>query len=188
MSEVTDILQNMGASNAQHQIRFVREWAEFAHQDQKYGNEPYVHHLQEVHGIIGIEHETDLLSFEAVQRAQIAFLHDVIEDTDVTVELLEQVFGKHVARQVDLISDKPGVNRKARKAALYDVLSFIGTDDRDALIVKTADRLANIRAAHAGNPGLLKMYRKEHPQFVDAVHRKGILTDAWLEMAERLGL
>ena len=76
----------------------------------------------------------------------------------------------------------------ARKAALYDVLTHLGPSDEDALIVKTADRLANVRAAHAGNPGLLKMYRKEHPQFVDAVHRNGILTNAWLEMAERLGL
>lgn len=186
MSEVTNELYIMAGLNAQSQILFVREWATFAHQDQKYGDKPYIHHLEEVHGIIGIEHETDLLSFDAIQRARICFLHDVIEDTDVTVELLQRCFGKHVARQVDLISDKPGVNRKARKAALYDVLNFLGPNDYDALLVKAADRLANIRASHAGNPGLLKMYREEHPQFVDAVHRHGLLTNAWVEMAELL--
>ena len=54
-----------------------------------------------------------------------------------------------------------------------------------ALIVKAADRLANIRQSACSCPGesKLEMYRREHGEFTQAAFRKGLCDPIWDEMA-----
>lgn len=178
---------------ARERISQARDFAVLAHGEQRYGESPYVVHLDAVAKIVA-DNETDPDCYDAIQRAIIALLHDGVEDTDITVEMLERAFGAHVARQVDLVSDKPGPNRKTRKAASIDVLNHLGPSDYDALIVKAADRLANVRSAVAGRDSpkspagrLLKMYSNEHETFWEAARRIGLVDPIWNELNALLG-
>lgn len=57
---------------------------------------------------------------------------------------------------------------------------------RLALIVKAADRLANLRESARGRSGSkLDMYRQEHPAFRAAAYRPGLCDGLWEEI-ERL--
>jgi (p)ppGpp synthase/HD superfamily hydrolase len=73
------------------------------HGNQKYGKEPYMVHVAQVAEVLRYYLEeypgdsTDLLCA--------GVLHDVLEDCDVTVGVLEQLFGKRVATIVELVSN-----------------------------------------------------------------------------------
>jgi len=57
-----------------------------------------------------------------------------------------------------------------------------------ALIVKAADRLANLReSAKAGKASKLEMYRGEHPSFRNAACRRGLCDGLWEEMDQIIG-
>jgi (p)ppGpp synthase/HD superfamily hydrolase len=69
-------------------------------------------------------------------------LHDTIEDTDVTFENIEEIFGKDVARMVNDVTEQerslPWAERK--KAALEHVPHM----SHDSIMVKSADLLHNM--------------------------------------------
>ena len=67
------------------------------------------------------------------------------------------------------------MNRRERKARTNAKLAAVSADDAAALLVKAADRLANLRASAGGGAGSkLDMYRREHPTFRAAVYRPGL--------------
>ena len=145
-----------------------------AHGDQRYGTQPYVAHLDAV---------ANIASAYGDEASVIAYLHDVLEDTAVTVEAIESAFGQRVARCVTLVTDAPGTHRAARKAGTNAKLRQVGVADQVALIVKASDRLANLRACVAdARPALLTMYQGEHAAFRAAVYRRGLCDELWREL------
>ena len=74
-----------------------------------------------------------------------AALHDVVEDTDVTLEDLRAQFGDRVAQLVDTESDhfKDDLDWRARKE---DSLKRLREANRDEKIVALGDKLSNMRA------------------------------------------
>lgn len=156
----------------------AREFAVAAHGDQKYGTEPYSVHLDAVAAIAAPYGD---------EAKVCAYLHDVVEDTDVPLEAIRERFGDLIAKCVDLLTDEPGLNRKERKARTNAKLKAVPEELQAALLVKCADRLANLRASAASSdPGKLAMYRKEHPAFRDAAFRPGLCDELWHEMDEIL--
>lgn len=161
----------------------ARAFAIEHHGDQRYGDGPYVTHLDEVAALIQAQ-----LGGEAGDAAllrTVAYLHDVVEDTPVTATQVAERFGAVVAGAVELLSDPPGANRKQRKAALHARFERTSPEDaagRAALIVKAADRLANVRACVANGDARLAMYADEHPAFRGAVHRPGLCDAVWSEL------
>lgn len=156
----------------------AREFALKAHGDQKYGEFPYYVHLDEV-AKIASQHSGDL-----GEKAEIvAYLHDVVEDTDVTPEQVENSFGSLVARCVSILSDEPGETRKIRKAATYKKMASVQGDEELALLVKAADRLANMRACvRSKNKDFLKMYIEENKVFKEAAYRPDLCDEIWEEI------
>ena len=75
-----------------------RAFAIEAHGTQTYGKLPYVVHLDEV---------ASILPSDPALRA-VAYLHDVLEDTAVTFEMLAQRFGSTIAEAVELVTDPEG--------------------------------------------------------------------------------
>jgi guanosine-3',5'-bis(diphosphate) 3'-pyrophosphohydrolase len=152
----------------------ARAFAVLAHGEQRYGDQPYSVHLDAVAGTLAPFGE----------EAQIVgYLHDVIEDTAVSVEQLRAEFGERVANLVSLVTDEPGANRRERKARSNAKLAMVTSDDSLALIVKAADRLANLRASASGGvDSKLGMYRREHPEFRRAVYRSDLCDDLWREI------
>jgi (p)ppGpp synthase/HD superfamily hydrolase len=156
----------------------ARTFAIEAHGSQRYGNHPYAYHLDAVASILA----------PLGEEAQIVgYLHDVLEDTSTSIEELREVFGERIANCVSLVSDEPGSNRKERKLKTNKKLAQVTNEDRLALLVKAADRLANLRMSALGDAGSkLEMYRKEHPAFRQAAHRLGLCDELWYEMDEIL--
>jgi guanosine-3',5'-bis(diphosphate) 3'-pyrophosphohydrolase len=157
-------------------IEDARAMAEFAHGDQKYGEHPYVWHLDEV---------AQLCEQYGTKATIVAFLHDAIEDTSLSPKTIEDRFGSEIRQLVEALTDPPGKNRKERKKeSCFKLGSITATSPMaTALIVKAADRLANVRACVAdGKTGLLEMYRSEHPMFRRAVFRSRLNDDLIVEI------
>lgn len=106
--------------------------------------EPYIHHLIEVAYI--------LAQLQAGPATIIAgLLHDVVEDTDVTIEEIEANWGKDIATIVDSVTKIQRLKLSRRG----DDSSFVYEDHRKiflgmakdirVIIIKLADRLHNMR-------------------------------------------
>jgi len=135
-------------------IQKARSFAIDAHRDTKYGELPYDYHLKQVAELCGPEPSDTLMSA--------AWLHDVVEDTSVTLNDIRGMFGGHVAQLVDCVTDGDGDNRWERKQAMYKKL---GAGPVEARRLKLADRVANMRAS-IENPKMAAMYAREFPEFI----------------------
>ena len=125
-----------------------------------------------------------------------AILHDVVEDTDITIDEIEEKFGKRVRELVESETEnkRPGIPAsetwRVRKEESLEVLE--NTDDIGVLMVWLGDKLANIRAIYRelqqeGNAMWNKFNQKnvnEHAWYYFSIVK---LTDrlshtfAWLE-------
>ena len=153
----------------------ARSFAADAHGSQTYGSQPYVVHLDAVAALV-----PDEPNLQAV-----AYLHDVLEDTDVEQSTIAQRFGTAVAQAVALVTDPEAPTRDARKAELHRRLSALVVDDPAsalALHVKVADRLANVRCCADSGDSRLAMYRQEHRDFRQATYRAGLCDALWNEL------
>src|SRR6185369_14989980 len=103
-------------------------------------------------------------------------------------QTVRQEFGDRVADCVALVTDEAGVNRKERKARTNEKLSRISGEHELALVVKAADRLANLRMSAGDRSGSkLDMYLREHSTFRQAAYRAGLCDELWQEMDRILG-
>ena len=154
-----------------------------AHADQKYGERPYYTHLLEVYEHVRATDPED------AELAAAAWLHDAVEDTYLTAEvILNDLDSQRVADLVYAVSDGPGANRRERKELPYTVIPTVP----GALVLKMCDRLANIRSCiRTENEGLLSMYRKEHETFRARLIRDRALTQdermLWRTICDELG-
>lgn len=163
----------------------ARAFALFRHGDQRYGDLPYSAHLDDVAeiAVAAMSATGERRGVPLGEVRAVAYLHDVLEDTGTTIAELRQEFGDQVALAVDYLTDPEGPNRRIRKAIAHARLSQCPPDLWVTLVVKAADRLANLRASvRDGRDSLLKMYRKEAEDFRAAVFRQGLCDDLWEEM------
>jgi guanosine-3',5'-bis(diphosphate) 3'-pyrophosphohydrolase len=156
----------------------ARSFAVAAHGDQKYGNHPYAFHLDAV---------AALASSYGEEAVVLAYLHDTVEDTQATLEEIEKQFGAKVAACVALLTDEPGANRKERKAKTYAKLAKVDGPNELALLVKAADRLANVRACvRDRKESLWILYQSEQTTFRSAAYRAGLCEPLWVELESLL--
>lgn len=147
-------------------LRWAKFYASVKHGDQKYaGSLPYTHHLAQVEAVMrrfDIEHPIDDNACGQLDADLLtcAWLHDVIEDTSTKRKDIEEMFGSRVADLVEAVSNPPkdvAPNRAARHAMVYPKIRKVS----DAIIVKLADRIANVEMGGS----LVEMYRKEYENF-----------------------
>jgi (p)ppGpp synthase/HD superfamily hydrolase len=152
----------------------ARTFAVAAHGAQRYGEHPYSHHLDAVAALL----------VPYGEEAQIVgYLHDVLEDTSIPAADMERDFGPRVTALVAQVTDETGANRKERKARTNAKLAGVSAEMSVVLIVKAADRLANLRESARGGAGSkLEMYRGEHAAFRCAAYRLGLCEELWAEM------
>ena len=76
-----------------------------------------------------------------------ALLHDVVEDTDYTVEDIANLFGPKVASIVDGLTKISGVmgSDTSRQAESFRKMILTLADDVRVILIKIADRLHNMR-------------------------------------------
>ena len=80
-------------------------------------------------------------------------------------------------------------NRAERKAGTYARLATVAGPGELALVVKAADRLANVRSCVVDQRcGLWEVYRSEHADFRRAAYREGLCDPLWEELDALLGI
>ena len=129
-------------------IRAAFELARKAHAEQKRkSGEPYIIHPIAVATIVATELKLGANPVIA------AFLHDVVEDTDYTIDDIRQRFGNDVAFLVSVVTKKSTGNYEISKQVdnYRQMLNSIHYDIR-ALLVKLADRLHNMRTLSSLRP------------------------------------
>ena len=129
-------------------IRAAFELAKIAHADQKRkSGEPYIFHPIAVANIVA---EELMLGANPVIAA---FLHDVVEDTDYTIDDIQQRFGDDVAFLVRVVTkqEKEHYEMSKQMDNYKQMLDSIHYDIR-ALLVKLADRLHNMRTLSSMRP------------------------------------
>lgn len=152
----------------------ARSFAVTAHGSQMYGSRPYAFHLDAV---------VALLSPYGSEAQVVGYLHDVVEDTEITEHDVRARFGDLVAECVGFLTDSPGASRAERKARTYARLATIAGANELALVVKAADRLANVRCCVSDQrQGLWEVYRQEHASFRQAAYRAGLCEPLWEEL------
>jgi (p)ppGpp synthase/HD superfamily hydrolase len=131
-------------------------------QTRKYTGEPYVVHPIEVACIVENAGGT-----EAMVAA--ALLHDVLEDTGVTFDLLVEQFGSEVAELVLWLTDvsKPEDGNRSTRKALDRQHSAAAP--AAAQTVKVADLISNTRSIVAHDPGFAKTYLEEKRLLLDVL-------------------
>ena len=117
----------------------------------------------------------------------ISYLHDVVEDTDVSIEDIKVEFGVFIADCISILTDEIGKNRQERKIKTYAKMAKVSGKLELALVVKAADRLANLTACFSDNNiHLLNMYKQEHEVFKSSVQRDGLASDIWQKIDQLL--
>jgi len=137
-------------------IQRAKEFATQAHEGQvrKYTGVPYIVHPIEVMEIVStVEHDDAMLAA--------ALLHDVVEDTDRTIDDIRTEFGEDVALLVADMTDvsKPGDgNRRARKAKDR---THSGSASARAQTIKLADLISNSVDIIKHDRKFAKLYMQE---------------------------
>ncbi len=108
--------------------------------------EPYIMHPLAVARIVSEEIGMGITSTIC------AILHDVVEDTELTIENIENAFGKKIASIVDGLTKISGVFDKessSLQAENFRKMLLTLSDDVRVIIIKLADRLHNMRTLHS---------------------------------------
>ena len=123
-------------------------------QVRKYDGAPYIVHPIRVANIVRT-YGGDTAQISA------AYLHDVVEDTHVTIDVIRDTFGDTIADLVDGLTDVSVAsdgNRATRKA--IDRAHTLSSS-HDAQFVKLADILDNSSDIRANDPNFWKVYQTE---------------------------
>ncbi|HXT15468.1 MAG TPA: bifunctional (p)ppGpp synthetase/guanosine-3',5'-bis(diphosphate) 3'-pyrophosphohydrolase [Gemmatimonadaceae bacterium] len=153
-------------------------FSEIAHRGQvRNSGDPYITHSVEVAKILA-ELQLDTVTVAA------GILHDVIEDTDVTLRDVEEEFGKQIAEIVDgltKIAKLPsGGSTQERQVESYRKLLLSIAKDARVIIVKLADRLHNMRTLDYLPPEKRKRIAQEtRDLYAPLAHRFGMAKLRW---------
>lgn len=155
--------------------------ANAVHKGQRYGDLPYYVHCQRVAQRMADTLNLDSMMFYSSDLAvAAAWLHDSVEDTALTVADIAEIIDRRVAALVAAVTDAPGADRVARKAATYPKIRAAGPL---AVALKLADRIENVLSSSKSEAGLYRMYAKEQKAFAAALYRHADGLDAvWDEL------
>lgn len=124
-------------------IRLAFDTAVDAHKNQRRkSGEPYIFHPIAVAKIVASQ-----IGLDAIAIAS-ALLHDVVEDTDYTIEDMERLFGKTVAHIVEGLTKISSMSREndiSLQAENFRKLLLTMNDDVRVILIKIADRLHNMQ-------------------------------------------
>lgn len=134
-------------------------FAENAHEgvDQlrKYTNDPYINHPVEVMEILS---DIGINNFGILQAA---LLHDVVEDTNISIHAITDSFGSYVSAMVSDLTDVPNPldgNRAYRKAIDRN---HISQGMPSSKTIKLADMISNSRSIVKNDPKFARVYLPE---------------------------
>jgi (p)ppGpp synthase/HD superfamily hydrolase len=151
-------------------VKKALEFAAEAHKGQvrKYTGEPYIVHPIEVMELV--KQVTDDPKMQAA-----ALLHDVVEDTPVSIKEIKDEFGPRVAALVSDLTDvsKPEDGNRALRKELDR--QHTAKASPDAKTVKLADLISNGKSIIKDDPNFAKVFMKEKAALLDVMTEGNII-------------
>jgi GTP diphosphokinase / guanosine-3',5'-bis(diphosphate) 3'-diphosphatase len=144
--------------------------------DFRASGEPYFNHPYEVAMIVSREMPLDDISVVS------ALLHDVVEDSDISIDFIVSEFGKEVSEIVDGVTKMGGVfkGQEINQAENYRKLLLSMVKDVRVILVKFADRLHNMRTLEFVHPQKQRRIAKETLEiYAPFAHRFGLGAIKW---------
>jgi len=152
-------------------------FSDVAHAGQvRHSGEPYVSHCVEVARILAdLQLDTTTVAC--------GLLHDIVEDTDVSISDVEREFGAEVAQIVDgltKIANLPMSSREERQVENYRKLLLSIAKDARVILIKLADRLHNMRTLDWLAPEKRRRIAQEtRDLYAPLAHRFGMAKVRW---------
>ena len=170
--ELRKIIEESGKEYDREKIQAAYELAAEKHQQQKRSSgEPYIIHPLSVAAILvglGMDSESVMAGL----------LHDVVEDTDCTVEEITKQFGREVALLIDGVTKLgkiPYSSREEQQAENLRKMLMAMAEDIRVIIIKFADRMHNLATLEYMSP------QKQRDKAVECL-------EVYAPIAHRLGI
>lgn len=155
-------------------IRKAFEVAKEAHKDQRRKTgEPYIYHPLAVAKIVA-----DEIGLGATSIA-CALLHDVVEDTQYTIEDISNLFNPKVAKIIDGLTKISNIDHQnlSLQSENYRKLLLTLSEDVRVILIKIADRLHNMRTLDSMKSSKQKKIAAETTYiYAPLAHRMGLYT------------
>jgi GTP diphosphokinase / guanosine-3',5'-bis(diphosphate) 3'-diphosphatase len=112
-----------------------------------------------------------------------ALLHDVVEDTDITIDAIREEFGAEIAVLVDGVTKLTRVQfqtREQAEAENYRKMVVAMAEDVRVILIKLADRLHNLRTIeYLGKQKQIQKSKEALEVYAPLAHRLGIHALKW---------
>jgi GTP diphosphokinase / guanosine-3',5'-bis(diphosphate) 3'-diphosphatase len=141
--------------------------------DRRKTGEPYIYHPIAVAKIVAEEIGLDTTSIVA------ALLHDTVEDTYITLDDIENLFGKKERSLIDGLTKIEGVldHSSSIQAENFRKMILTLSDDVRVILIKVADRLHNMRTLDSmKREKQLKIASETMYMYAPLAHRLGLYT------------
>jgi len=176
--EFNKLIEEYLATNHRRKVELITKAFNFANQAhagvKRRSGEPYIMHPLSVARIVCNEMGLGSTSICS------ALLHDVVEDTEYTVEDIENMFGKKIAQIVDGLTKISGGifgDQASAQAENFRKLLLTMSDDIRVVLIKIADRLHNMRTLGSLRPA--KQYKiagETQYLYAPMAHRLGLFS------------
>ncbi len=165
--------QNRKDEGDSRMVRQAFNLAVDAHKDmRRRSKEPYVYHPLEVATICAKDMRLDATSIVC------ALLHDVVEDTEVTIDDIEQMFNPQIAKIISGLTKIKGIfddGTRSIQAEYFKRMILALAEDMRVILIKLADRLHNMRTlGHLSREKQLRIASETHILYAPLAYKMGL--------------